>query len=122
MRMAPKHQRLLWAVLLGVLFFLGDSVLPEMIGRGWTLIIFAAVPFVAGLPFIGRAGGRPRLRYGVLAAVVWYLILLWDMGRMVNPPLPALIPLAGLGLAMWTAISAQAYAAWKRRGASGRSA
>ena len=118
--MSPKNQRLMWAVLLGVLFFLGDSVLPELIGRGWTLILFAAIPFLAGLPFLGRAGTRPLLRFGVVAAVVWYLILLWDMGRMANPPLPALIPLAGLGLATWSAISVLAYAAWKKRGAWGK--
>jgi hypothetical protein len=118
--MTAKNQRLLWAVLLGVLFFLGDQVLPGMIGRGWTLIVFAAVPFLAGLPFIGRAGRTPALRWGVLAAVVWYAILFSDAAQMHAPPLPALIPLAALGLAIWSAISIQAYAAWKR--ASGRSA
>ena len=120
--MSPKNQRLFWAVLLGVLFFLGDSVLPELIGRGWTLIIFAAIPFVAGLPFLGRAARAPALRWGVLAVVVWYAILFWDVGRMqVPPPLPAIVPLAGLGVAMWTAISVQAYAAWKRGRTSGGS-
>jgi hypothetical protein len=114
-RMTAKNQRLLWAVLLGVLFFLGDSVLPQVIGRGWTLIVFAAVPFLAGLPFIGRAGRFPRLRWSVLAAVVWYAFLFGDAARMSAPPLPALIPLSGLGLAMWSAISIQAYAAWKRQ-------
>ncbi|HEX6373750.1 MAG TPA: hypothetical protein VF006_32785 [Longimicrobium sp.] len=113
--MTPKNQRLLWAVLLGVLFFLGDSVLPELIGQGWTLIVFAAIPFFAGLPFLGRAARVPSLRWGVLAAVVWFAILFWDVGRTPNPPLPAIIPLAGLGLAMWTAISVQSYAAWKRQ-------
>ena len=117
-----KNQKLLWAVLLGVLFFLGDQVLPEMIGRGWTLIAFAAVPFLAGLPFIGRAGRAPALRFGVLAAVLWYVILFLDAGQMPNPPLPALVPLSALGLATWSAISFQAHAAWKRRGTSGRSA
>jgi hypothetical protein len=112
--MSPKNQRLMWAVLLGVLFFLGDSVLPELVGRGWTLIVFSAIPFLAGLPFLGRAARVPVLRWGVLAAVAWYVILFWDVGRMHNPPLPVLIPLAGLGLAMWAAISIQAYAAWKR--------
>jgi hypothetical protein len=121
-KMSPKNQRLMWAVLLGVLFFLGDSVLPDLIGRGWTLIIFAAIPFVAGLPFLGRAARVPALRWGVLAVVVWYAILFWDVGRMqAPPPLPAIIPLAGLGLAMWAAISIQAYAAWKRGRTSGGS-
>ena len=118
--MSPKNQRLLWAVLLGVLFFLSDSVLPQMIGAGWTLILFAAVPFLAGLPFLGRAGARPALRWGIVAAVVWYVILFWDIARLPAPPLPALIPLTGLGLATWAAISVQAYAAWKRHGASGK--
>ena len=111
----------MWAVLLGVLFFLGDSVLPELVGRGWTLIVFAAIPFLAGLPFLGRAARVPMLRWGVLAAVLWYAILFWDVGRMAHPPLPAVIPLAGLGLAMWAAISIQAYAAWKRGRTSGGS-
>lgn len=114
--MSPKQQRLFWAILVGVLFWLGDSVLPGLIGRGWTLIIFAAVPFVAGLPFAGRATRTPALRWGVLAAVIWYVILLVDVGQMREPPpLPAIIPLAAVGLAMWSAISIQAYAAWKRR-------
>jgi hypothetical protein len=112
--MSAKNERLLWAVLLGVLFFLGDSVLPELVGRGWTLIIFAAIPFLAGLRFLGRAARVPLLRWGVLAAAVWYVLLFWDMGRMPNPPVQALIPLAGLGMAMWAAISIQAHAAWKR--------
>lgn len=113
--MPAKQQRLFWAVLVGVLFWLGDNVLPDMIGRGWTLIIFAAVPFVAGLPFVGRAGRTHALRWGVLAAVIWYVILFVDVGQMREPPpLPALIPLAAVGLAMWSAISVQAYAAWKR--------
>lgn len=112
--MSSKNQRLLWAVLVGVLFFLGDQVLPGMIGRGWTLIVFAAVPFVAGLPFIGRAGRAPGLRWAVLAAVIWFAILFSDAAQMSAPPLPALIPLAALGLAMWSAISIQAYTAWKR--------
>jgi hypothetical protein len=118
--MAPKHQRLLWAVLLGVLFYLGDSVLPGLIGAGWTLVLFAAVPFLAGLPFVGRAAA-PALRWGVLAAVLWYVILFWDVAHSTGAPLPALIPLAGLGVAMWSAISIQAYAAWKRRRTSGGS-
>lgn len=119
--MGAKHQRLLWAVLLGILFFLGDSVLPEMIGAGWTLIIFAAVPFLAGLPFVGRAGRVPVLRWGVLPVVLWYALLLLESGEIPDPPLPALIPLSAVGLAIWSAISIQAYAAWKRR-APGRSA
>jgi hypothetical protein len=112
--MSSKSQRLLWAVLLGVLFFLSDSVLPQLIGAGWTLILFAAVPFVVAMLFLGRAGRRPALRWGIVAAVVWYVILFWDIARLSDPPLPALIPLTGLGLATWTAISVQAYAAWKR--------
>jgi hypothetical protein len=119
--MTAKNQRLLWAVLLGVLFFLSDSVLPDLIGAGWTLIVFAAVPFLAGLPFVGRAGRVPSLRWGILAAVLWYAILFWDIAQVVDPPLPALIPLTAVGLAMWSAISVQAYAAWKRGGASGKS-
>ncbi|HEY0015771.1 MAG TPA: hypothetical protein VGC13_05610 [Longimicrobium sp.] len=118
--MSAKNQRLLWAVLLGVLFFLGDSVLPDLIGRGWTLIVFAAVPFVAGLPFVGRAGRTPSLRWGIVAAVIWYAILFWDVSRVPNPPLPALIPLTAIALATWASISMQAHAAWKR-GASGPS-
>jgi hypothetical protein len=118
--MTGKSQRLLWAVLLGVLFFLGDSVLPEMVGRGWTLIIFAAVPFVAALPFIGRAGRVPKLRWGVVAVVAWYAILFMDAARIPDPPLPALIPLSAVGLAMWSAISIQAHAAWKRNRTSGK--
>lgn len=114
--MSSRNQRLMWAVLLGVLFFLGDSVLPEMIGRGWTLIIFAAVPFVIGLVFVGRAARVPMLRWGIAAVAAWYVILLWDVGQMADPPpLPALIPLTAVGLAMWSAISIQAHAAWKRR-------
>lgn len=110
-----KNQKLLWAVLLGVLFFLGDSVLPEWIGRGWTLVAFAAVPFVVGLAFIGRAGRTPVLRWAVVGAVLWYVLLFLDAGRVPDPPLPALIPLACMGLAMWASISVQAYAAWKRQ-------
>lgn len=109
-----KNQKLLWAGLLGLVFFLGDSVLPEWIGRGWTLVIFAAIPFLAGLAFIGRAGRNLGLRWGVLAVILWYAILFWDVSRVPDPPLPALIPLAGVGLAMWTSISVQAYAAWKK--------
>jgi hypothetical protein len=30
------------------------------------------------------------------------------------PPLQAIIPLAAIGMAMWAAISIQAYTAWKR--------
>lgn len=119
--MSPKNQRLLWAVLLGVLFFLSDSVLPELVGQGWTLIIFAAIPFVAGLPFLGRAARIPGLRWGVLAAVLWYVILFFDVGQMRDPPLPAIIPLTAIGLAMWASISVQAYAAWKRGRTSGGS-
>ena len=117
--MSPKNRRLFWAVLVGVLFYLGDQVLPDMIGRAWTLIIFAAVGFLAGLPFIGRAGRAPGLRWGIVAAVIWYGILFADAAQMREPPLPALIPLSAVGLAMWAAISIQAYAAWKR--AAGRS-
>jgi hypothetical protein len=113
--MSAKNQRLMWAALLGVLFFLGDSVLPELVGRGWTLIIFAAIPFVAGLPFLGRAARVPMLRWGVLGAALWFAILFWDVGRVPTPPpLQAIIPLAAIGMAMWAAISIQAYAAWKR--------
>jgi hypothetical protein len=114
--LSAKHQQLMWAVLLGVLFLLGDSVLPELVGRGWTLIIFAATPFLAGLPFLGRAARVPSLRFGVLGAALWYVILFWDVGRVPTPPpLQAIIPLAAIGMAMWAAISIQAYAAWKRR-------
>lgn len=118
--MPPKTRRLFWAVMAGLVFWLGDSVLPEMIGRGWTLIIFAAVPFVVGLAFLGRATRAPGLRWGVLAAVAWYAILFMDAARTPDPPLAALIPTSAVGLAVWSAISIQAYAAWKR--ASERSA
>ena len=115
MKMSAKNQRLMWAVLLGVLFLLSDSVLPELVGRGWTLIIFAAIPFVAGLPFLGRAARVPMLRWGVLGAALWFAILFWDVGRVhTPPPLQAIIPLTAIGMAMWAAISIQAYAAWKR--------
>jgi hypothetical protein len=119
--MSARNQRLIWAVLLGVLFFLGDSVLPELVGRGWTLIVFAAIPFLAGLLFLGRAARVPMLRWGILAAVLWFAILFWDVARTPDPPLPAIIPLAAIGLAMWSSISVQAYAAWKRGRTSGRS-
>lgn len=112
--MSPKAQRLFWAVMAGLVFWLGDSVLPEMIGRGWTLIIFAAVPFVVGLAFMARATKAPGLRWGILAAVIWYAILLTDMMRMPDPPVAVLIPTSAVGLAMWSAISIQAYSAWKR--------
>lgn len=118
--MSPKAQRLFWAVMAGLLFWLGDSVLPEMIGRGWTLVIFAAVPFVVGLAFIPRATKAPGLRWGILAAVIWYAILFSDMLRMSDPPVSALIPTSAVGLAMWATISLQAYGAWKR--AAGKSA
>jgi uncharacterized protein with PQ loop repeat len=117
--MSSRNQRLFWAVMVGVLFFLGDSVLPELIGRGWTLIVFAAIPFLAGLLFLGRAARVPMLRWGILAAVLWFVILFWDVARTPGPPLPAIIPLAAIGLAMWSSISVQAYAAWKRGRTSG---
>ena len=78
--MSAKNQRLSGRCCWACLFFLGDCVLPELIGRGWTLIIFAAIPFVAGLPFLGRAARVPKLRWGVLAAAAWYAILFRDVG------------------------------------------
>lgn len=108
------NQRLVWALLLGLLFFLGDSVLPGMIGPGWTLIIFGAVPLVVGLPVVGRAARAPVLRYAPAAAVLWYVVLFVDAGHTPDPPLPALIPLAAAGISIWTAIGVQAYSAWKR--------
>jgi hypothetical protein len=111
------NQRLLWAVLLGVLFFLGDSVLPEMIGRARTLVAFAAVPMVVGLPLlVRRKVPAPVLRYAPFAAVLWYALLFMDAGKLPDPPLTALVPLAAAGLSIWTALAVQAHAAWKRAG------
>jgi hypothetical protein len=108
------NKRLLWAVLLGVLVFLGDSVLPRYIGRGGTLIVFAALPLAAGLLFLGRAGRVYVLRYAPFAALAWYALVMYDAVRMPAPPLVALIPLTAAGLSVWTAIAVQANAAWKR--------
>ena len=108
------NKRLFWAVLLGVLVFLGDSVLPRYLGRGGTLLVFAALPLVAGLPFLGRVGKVYALRFGIFAVLLWLGLVAWDAARMPDPPLAGLIPLIAAGISVWTAISVQANAAWKR--------
>lgn len=114
------NKRLFWAVLLGLLVFLGDSVLPRYLGRGGTLLLFAAVPLVAGLPFLGRVGRAYTLRYGIYAVLLWLGLVAWDAARMPNPPLAGLIPLMAAGTSIWTAIAVQANAAWKRARGTGK--
>lgn len=108
------NQRLLWALLLGVLFFLGDSVLPQMIGRGRTLIVFAAVPMAVGLPILlRRAVPHPVFRFAPFAALLWYGLVFWDATRIPDPPMTGLIPLAAAGISIWTAVAVRARTAWK---------
>jgi len=113
------NKRLLWAVMLGLLVFFGDSVLPQYIGRGGTLLLFAALPLVAGLPFLGRAGRMFTLRYMPAAVVLWYALVMYDAARMPEPPLKGLIPLMAAGISVWVAVAVQANAAWKRSRGSG---
>jgi hypothetical protein len=112
--------RLIWALLLGLLVFFGDTVLPRYMGRGGTLLVFAAVPLAVGLFFLGRAGRVYALRYAPLAVLLWFVLVGWDATRMPNPPLVGLIPLMAAGLSVWTAIAVQANAAWKRARGSSR--
>lgn len=112
------NKRLFWAFLLGLLVFLGDSVLPRYLGHGGTLLVFAAVPLAVGLPFLGRVGRVFVLRYAPIAVLLWLGLVAWDAARMPDPPLAGLIPLMAAGISVWTAIAVQANAAWKRaRGA-----
>jgi hypothetical protein len=115
------NKRLLWAVLLGVLVFLGDSVLPRYFGRGGTLLLFAALPLAVGLPFLGRSGRTYVLRYVIIGVVLWYAVVMYDATRMSNPPMVGLIPLMAAGISVWTAVAVQANAAWKRARRSGQS-
>jgi hypothetical protein len=113
------NNRLVWALLLGLLVFFGDSVLPRYLGRGGTLLVFAALPLAVGLVFLGRAGRVVTLRYAPFAVLLWLGLVAWDAVKMPNPPLVGLIPLMAAGIAVWTAIAVQAHAAAKRaRGAS----
>jgi hypothetical protein len=113
------NKRLLWAVMLGLLVFLGDAVLPRYLGRGGTLMVFAALPLVAGLPFLGRAGRLYALRFAPFVVAGWYALVLWDAAQMRNPPLAGLIPLTAAGISVWVAVAVQANAAWKRARGSG---
>lgn len=115
------NKRLLWAVMLGLLVFFGDSVLPRYIGRGGTLLVFAALPLAAGLPFLGRAGRLHTLRYAPFGILLWFVLVGWDAARMSDPPLVGLIPLMAAGISVWTAIALQANAAWKRARNTGSS-
>jgi hypothetical protein len=117
----PMNKRLLWAVLLGLLVFLGDSVLPRYLGRGGTLLVFAALPLAVGLPILGRAGRLFTLRYAPIAVLLWFALVMWDAVQMPNPPLVGLIPLMAAGISVWTAIAVQANAAWKRARGTGQS-
>ena len=114
------NKRLLWAVMLGLLVFFGDSVLPRYLGRGGTLLVFAALPLAAGLPLLGRAGRTFSLRYAPLAVVFWYALVIWDATRIPSPPLAGLIPLIAAGISVWVAIGVQASAAYKRARQAGR--
>lgn len=113
------NKRLLWAVMLGLLVFFGDSVLPRYIGRGNTLVAFAALPLVAGLPFLGRAGRLYALRLVPIGVVGWYALILWDAAKLPDPPMVILVPLVAAGLSVWVAVAAQANAAFKRTRGSG---
>lgn len=113
------NKRLLWAVMLGLLVFFGDSVLPRYLGRGGTLLVFAALPLAAGLPFLGRAGRLYALRFAPLGVLLWYGLVMWDATRMPDPPLVGLIPLMAAGVSVWAAVAVQANAAWKRARGSG---
>ena len=113
------NKRLFWAVLLGLRVFLGDSVLPRYLGRGGTLLVFAAVPLAAGLPFLGRVGKVYTLRFAIFGVLLWLALVAWDAARMPDPPLAGLIPLMAAGISVWTAIAVQANAAWKRARGTG---
>lgn len=113
------NNRLVWALLLGLLVFLGDSVLPRYLGRGTTLLVFAAIPLVVGLPLLGRAGRLHTLRFAPIAVVLWFALVMWDANRIPNPPMIGLIPLIAAGISVWTAIAVQANAARKRARDSG---
>jgi hypothetical protein len=115
------NKRLLWAVLLGLLVFFGDSVLPRYIGRGGTLLVFAALPLAIGLPFLGRAGRLYALRYAPLAVLLWFALVAWDAAQIPNPPVVGLIPIMAAGISVWAAVAVQANAAWKRTRDSGQS-
>lgn len=115
------NKRLLWAVMLGLLVFFGDSVLPRYIGRGGTLLVFAALPLAVGLPFLGRAGRLHSLRYAVFGVLLWFALVGLDATRIPDPPVVGLIPLMAAGISVWTAISMQANAAWKRARGTGPS-
>lgn len=115
------NKRFLWALMLGLLVFFGDTVLPRYVGHGGTLLIFAALPLAAGLPFLGRAGRVHSLRFAPLAVLLWFGLIAWDAAQMSAPPVIGLIPLMAAGISVWTAIAVQANAAWKRaRGEGGR--
>jgi hypothetical protein len=114
------NKRLLWAVMLGLLVFFGDSVLPRYLGRGGTLLLVATLPLVVGLVFLGRATRLPKLRFAPLVAIGWYALVMDDAMRMTDPPMQGLIPLAAAGISVWVAIAVQANAAWKRARGSGR--
>jgi hypothetical protein len=107
------NKRLLWALLLGLLVFFGDSVLPRYLGRGGTLLVFAALPLAVGLVFLGRAGRVAVLRYAPLAVLLWLGVIAWDAARMPDPPVVGLIPLMAASIAVWTAIAVQSNAAFK---------
>ena len=113
------NNRLLWAVLLGLIVFFGDSVLPRYVGRGGTLVAFAALPLVAGLLFLGRAGRLYALRFVPIAVVGWYALIVWDATKLPSPPMVVLVPMMAAGLSVWTAVAVQANAAWKRTRGSG---
>lgn len=113
------NKRLLWAVMLGLLVFFGDSVLPRYIGRGGTLVAFAALPLITGLPFLGRAGRMYALRFVPIGVVGWYALIVWDAAKMPNPPMVVLVPLMAAGVSVWVAVAAQANAALKRSRGSG---
>lgn len=113
------NKRLFWAVLLGLVVFMGDSVLPRYLGPGGTLLVFAALPLAVGLPFLGRVGRVYALRYAPIAVLLWLALVAWDTVRMPDPPLAGIIPLMAAGISVWTAIAVQANAALKRDRAAG---
>jgi hypothetical protein len=91
------------------------------VGRGGTLLPFAAIPLAAGLPFPGRAG-MLHMRYVVIGVVLWYATVMYNAANMsAPPPMVGLIPLMAAAISVWTAISVQANAALKRVRSSGPS-